>query len=186
MIGIDEVGRGALAGPVVLAAMRASGRVRWHHPILGPIRDSKRLTPRQREIWFAYLTAHPSLEWRVAWLRPQTIDRINIAAATNLGARRLVERMLAKGEAGFVWLDGGLVLPEHIPHRSVIKGDERIPVIAAASIMAKVWRDRLMVRLARTYPDYGFDIHKGYGTRLHYECLRRAGPSKVHRRSFLA
>ena len=185
-IGIDEVGRGALAGPVVLAAMRARGPVRWRHPKLGPIRDSKRLTPRQRDVWFSYLAEHPALEWRVAWLRPQTIDRINIAAATNRGARRLAERMLADGRRGFVWLDGGLALPGHIPHTSVIKGDERLPIVAAASIMAKVWRDRLMVRLARRFLDYGFERHKGYGTRFHYECLRRVGPSRMHRRSFLA
>ena len=184
-IGIDEVGRGALAGPVVLAAMRASGRVSWQHPKLGPIRDSKRLTPRQREVWFSYLAGHPLLEWRVAWLRPQTIDRINIAAAANRGALRLARRFAMRHRPYFVWLDGVLALPVHIPHRSVIRGDERLPIVAAASIMAKVWRDRLMARLARQFPEYGFERHKGYGTRFHYECLRRAGPSSVHRRSFL-
>lgn len=187
-IGIDEVGRGSLAGPVVLAAVLCIEPIRWIHPKLGPIRDSKRLTPRMRETWFQHLTVHPGIQWRVARVGNSVIDRINIAQAANRGAHRLVKR-LALCHApltAFVWLDGGLALPEYIPHRSVIKGDERIPIVAAASIVAKVWRDRLMVRLARKFPDYGFERHKGYGTRLHYERLRRAGLSPLHRRSFLS
>lgn len=182
-IGIDEVGRGALAGPVVLAAVMTRRRVRWVHPRLGRIRDSKKLTPRQREAWFGYLTTHPSVAWRVARISPAVIDRINIARAANLAAYRLVRRT-APAEGAFVWLDGGLALPSHVRHCALIRGDERLPMIAAASIIAKVWRDRLMRRLAAKLPAYGFEIHKGYATPYHRRMLKRHGPSTIHRRSF--
>ncbi|MDP3727413.1 MAG: ribonuclease HII [bacterium] len=182
-IGIDEVGRGALAGPVVLAAVALSGRISWQHPRLGRIRDSKKLTPKRREAWFRYLAAHPAFAWRVARVGPTVIDRINITRAANLAAYRLVRRTAPDGNA-FAWLDGGLALPPHIPHRALIKGDEHKPLIAAASIIAKVWRDRHMARLANSLPAYGFEIHKGYGTYRHRRMLRRHGLSAVHRWSF--
>lgn len=208
-IGIDEVGRGALAGPVVLAAVRVRGRVRWFHPALGRIRDSKKLTPRRREAWCAYLRSHPAIRFQISRVSPAVIDRINIARAANLGALRAYRRVIANirmprkytnmrvrpvrilkrnsyiRDYSFALLDGGLALPEHIPHRVLVKGDERIPLIAAASIIAKVWRDRLMVRMAAAFPRYGFELHKGYGTRFHQKMLKRHGPSAVHRRSFL-
>ena len=182
-IGIDEVGRGALAGPVVLAAVALAGRISWRHPQLGRIRDSKKLTPRRREEWSRYLIGHPAFLWRVARIGPAVIDRINIARAANRAAYRLVRRSAPANNA-FVWLDGGLALPPHVPHRTLIKGDERKPLIAAASIIAKVWRDRHMARLASSLPMYGFEIHKGYGTRRHREMLKRHGLSPIHRRSF--
>ena len=184
VIGIDEVGRGALAGPVVLAAALAQGRVRWTHPTLGRIRDSKKLSSRRREAWFGYLTAHPAIIWRVARVSPGVIDRINIARAANLAAYRLVQRT-AVDKNTFVWLDGGLALPSRIPHRALVRGDERKPLIAAASIIAKVWRDRLMRRMAGDLPAYGFEIHKGYATLYHRRMVKRHGPSPIHRRSFL-
>ena len=182
-IGIDEVGRGALAGPVVLAAVLCRQRIRWSHPELGRIRDSKKLTPARREVWFRYLTRHRHIAWRVTGVGPQVIDRINITRAANRGAGRLV-KIISPPRPYWVWLDGGLVLPRHIPHRSVTKGDERIPLIAAASIIAKVWRDRRMVRLGRRFPAYGFSQHKGYGTVLHRRMIRSHGPSLCHRLSF--
>lgn len=184
-IGIDEVGRGALAGPVVLAAVAQAGLVRWVHPRLGRIRDSKRLTPKRREAWCRYLLAHPALSSRVARVGPAVIDRINIARAANLAAHRLVRRTVPADRPAFVWLDGGLALPSNIPHRALIGGDERKPLIAAASIIAKVTRDRMMQRLALAFPVYGFEAHKGYGTRFHRRRLGRHGPSMIHRRSFL-
>lgn len=183
-IGIDEVGRGALAGPVVLAAVTCWRRISWIHPELGRIRDSKRLTPRRRELWCRYLTAHPGIRWRVARVGPRVIDRINISQAANLAAARLV-RSMANGSSSFVWLDGGLALPAKIRHRALEKGDERKAIIAAASIIAKVWRDRHMIRLAKHYPAYGFPAHKGYATRLHIARLLRRGPSSCHRQTFL-
>ncbi len=206
-IGIDEVGRGALAGPVVLSAVVRRGHVRWFQPELGRIRDSKKLTSNGRLAWFRYLTAHPGISWGISPVSPGVIDRISIARAANLAARRLVRRLAPleaghqrrlprlrrgpltgrarQGSESFIWLDGGLVLPSHIPHRTLVKGDERKPIIAAASIIAKVWRDRLMVRLAAKIPGYGFEFHKGYGTRVHRRMIRRHGPSEIHRRTFI-
>ncbi len=194
IFGIDEVGRGALAGPVVLAAVIPRRRISWTHREFGRIRDSKKLTPLRREAWFRHLTAHPALDWRVARVSPAVIDRINISKAANLAAYRLVQRVMPSRRSAtskarprrsvFVWLDGGLALPEHVLHKALIRGDERVPLIAAASIIAKVWRDRIMRRLAVTLPAYGFEIHKGYATRHHRRMLRQHGLSAVHRRSF--
>ena len=184
-IGIDEVGRGALAGPVALAAVLARGRMRWSHPKFGRIKDSKKLTPQRREEWFGYLTCHSLLKWSVGRAGPKTIDRINISRAANLVALRLVKRIAPNYRKSFVWLDGGLSLPRGIAHISLIKGDEHKPIIAAASIIAKVLRDRYMRRLARLFPNYGFEIHKGYGTRFHKRQIVRHGPSAVHRKTFL-
>lgn len=183
-IGIDEVGRGALAGPVVVGAVLVRGPMRWHHPKLGRIRDSKKLTPRMRDVWFKYLVQHQSLQWKVTKVSPRIIDRINISQAANHGAHRLVRRFAISRVPSFVWLDGGLVLPKSIPHKALIRGDERKPIIAAASIIAKVCRDRAMKRMSRRIPNYGFEIHKGYGTRKHLAAIAIRGPSLVHRNSF--
>ncbi|OHA08721.1 MAG: hypothetical protein A3B37_02620 [Candidatus Sungbacteria bacterium RIFCSPLOWO2_01_FULL_59_16] len=186
IIGIDEVGRGALAGPVVLAAVARTGRVRLTHSALGRIRECKQLTAKRREAWFSYLTGHPRISWRIARVSPSVIDRINITRAANLAARRLVRRMATDRMPCLAWLDGGLALPERIPHRVFVKGDERKSIIAAASIIAKVSRDRLMARLHRVYPAYCFHLHKGYGSSYHRRMIRMHGPSPVHRRSFLS
>lgn len=193
-IGIDEVGRGSLAGPVVLAAVACQGPIRWTHPKLGRIRDSKKLTPARREIWFRYLTEHPRIAWRVTRVGQVVIDRINISQAANRGALRLVKNEALRRSSGqtkndqsfFVWLDGGLKLPPEIPHRALIRGDEKMPIIAAASIIAKVWRDRYMIRLGRQFPLYKFEAHKGYGTRAHYAALRQNGRTPIHRQWFIS
>ncbi len=182
IIGIDEAGRGPLAGPVVVGGVR----VRKGHPtsLLAGIRDSKQLTANQREAWFERLTAHPDIEWQVAVISPKTIDSINIARATHRGAAN-VYRWLARGVSCHALLDGSLKLPAGASYEVIIKGDEKIPVISAASVIAKVWRDRLMRRLDKKYPEYGFAVHKGYGTSKHIQMLRLHGPSDVHRRSFV-
>ena len=187
IIGIDEAGRGPLAGPVVVGAVKIS---RYATKILRGIRDSKKLSAKKREEWFAFLTKHPQITWAVAAVSPRVIDRVNISCATNLGVRcvcsklSLERRKLSLEQNGHMLLDGGLKLPHHIPHKVIIKGDEKIPVIAAASIIAKVTRDRQMVRLHKKYPQYRFDIHKGYGTKLHRELVQKFGRSAVHRKSF--
>lgn len=186
VIGIDEVGRGALAGPVLLCAVAKLGPIGWTHPALGRIRDSKRLTPKRRAAWCAYLSRHPALSWRVARVGPRVIDRINISRAADLAAARLVTRTYRETGEAHVLLDGGLALPAGVPHRTIIRGDENVPLIAAASIIAKVTRDRYMTRLARAYPAYGFEAHKGYGTRVHRAAILRHGCSAHHRRTFLA
>ena len=197
IIGIDEAGRGPLAGPVVVAGIRIRIKDKGQKiKIFRNIRDSKKLTARRREEWFRILTNHPEIEWAAAKVWPRTIDRINIASAANLGVRRVYEK-LCRSKPSFdgeklgwkrlpeIWLlDGGLKLSPHIPHKVIIKGDEKIPVIAAASIIAKVTRDRLMLRLHKKYPQYGFDAHKGYGTKMHRALIAKFGFSEVHRRSF--
>ena len=186
IIGIDEAGRGPLAGPVVVAGVYVSREMQADFLRRG-IRDSKKLTAKKREEWFRFLTAHPKIRWSVTSVWPRVIDRINIAQAANLGARRVYAKLcsdLRLVQEQFVQLDGGLVLPPPILHEVIIKGDEKIPAIAAASIIAKVTRDRIMLRLHKKYPQYRFDLHKGYGTELHREMIRLHGPSRTHRQSF--
>ncbi len=183
IIGIDEAGRGPLAGPVVVAGVKI-------HPALARrllvgIRDSKKLSVRKREAWYRLLTRHPAVQWAVARVSPAVIDRINISAAGNLGASRVYRRLCPKLSLGQrALLDAGLKLPPSIAQRTIIKGDEKISAIAAASIIAKVTRDRLMRRLHNQYPQYRFDLHKGYGTALHRAMIQKYGRCEMHRQSF--
>jgi ribonuclease HII len=192
IIGIDEVGRGPLAGPVVVAAVSASPMLFTKSDFVN-LKDSKKLSAKKREEWYTFLKNHPKILWAVARVWPKTIDRVNIARAANLGVRRVYAKLCGKlsfqqGKLSLpqihVTLDGGLYLQRHIPHETIIKGDEKIPVIAAASIIAKVTRDRIMLRLHKKYPQYRFDLHKGYGTLLHRKLLKQIGRSEIHRQSF--
>src|SRR3989344_5331315 len=133
--------------------------------------------------WLEFLTGQSRIKWATAKVYPKSIDRINIARAANLGARRVYDKLVG-GEIHTALLDGSLYLPESAPHRTIIKGDEKIPVIAAASIIAKVTRDRIMRRLHKKYPQYGFDIHKGYGTKFHRAMIKKIGRAHIHRISF--
>jgi len=183
IVGIDEAGRGPLAGPVVVAGVKIRS-AKTAKRLFAGIRDSKKLSAKKREEWFSVLASRPEIEYAVARVWPAVIDRINISRAANLAARR-VHRKLSNGRGGlYVLLDGGLCLSDSIPQETIIKGDEKIPVIAAASIIAKVTRDRIMVRLHKKFPRYRFDLHKGYGTRFHRRILRSIGRSEVHRASF--
>lgn len=192
-IGIDEVGRGALAGPVVVAAvaMLRGWRIVSRRS-LGKLRDSKKLSPMQRERWFNYLVRHPALCYSIARLYPRRIEKLNIAKATNIAALSAYNRLVANGgrhirKCGVV-LDGSLFLGNGKPianAKTVVRGDEKFTAVKIASILAKVSRDRLMTRLARKYPAYGFEVHKGYGTAAHVRALRRHGPSDAHRLTFV-
>lgn len=184
ILGIDEVGRGALAGPVVVAGIMARPPFRIKNRRLGSLRDSKKLTAKKRGEWYGYLTAHPKIVWAISRVTPRVIDRINISAAANRASHRIVKKLIPPRKRFFVYLDGGLKLPKYIPHRALIKGDERMKIIAASSIIAKVTRDRAMVRLHKKDPRYNFDIHKGYGTKLHKKFLKQFGRSDFHRKSF--
>ncbi len=182
LIGIDEAGRGPLAGPVVVGGVkmhRGFSRVFFRG-----IRDSKKLSEKKREEWFAKITAHPRLSWHAAVVSPKIIDRINIQRATNLGALR-VFTALAGDDQCKALLDGSLYLPRRARQETIIKGDEKIPLISAASIIAKVTRDRIMRKLHRRFPQYGFARHKGYATVLHRELIKKYGASPVHRNTFL-
>ena len=181
IIGIDEAGRGPLAGPIVVAGVRIEPHLA--RTVLRGIRDSKKLTRLQREEWFRRITGHPKIQWASARVSHVTIDRINITQAGLRGVRRVYRRLSPDGMTPAL-LDGGLFLPPYIQQETIIKGDEKIPVIAAASIIAKVTRDRLMCRMHRKYPQYGFHLHKGYGTKLHRAMIREHGRCEIHRRSF--
>jgi ribonuclease HII len=184
LIGIDEAGRGPLAGPVVVGGVKCEKR---NLHILKGIKDSKQLTARKREEWFLKLTRHPDIEWAVAKIWPATIDKINIYQATLLGAKRVCAKLSFGGKKlslAHIILDGSLYLPRHIPQQTIIKGDEKIPIISAASIIAKVVRDQTMFRMHKKYPKYRFDIHKGYATKMHRKFVVQFGPCEIHRKSF--
>lgn len=189
IIGIDEAGRGPLAGPVVVAGVLVKKNIASRLKILKEVKDSKKLSPKKRDELFFCLANHPKIKWHFSAVWPTVIDRINIARATNLGALRLYKKLICTEPSSvhgyFVMLDGSISLPSHISHETIIKGDEKIPVISAASIIAKVIRDRIMLRLHKKFPQYRFDLHKGYGTKLHKSLLSIHGSSEIHRSSFL-
>lgn len=173
--GADEVGRGALAGPVVAAAVVLDP----HRRIVG-VRDSKLLTVSQRERLYAEIIA--SARWAVAASSPGDVDRLNVHHASLDALRRAVEAL--NPPPSFALIDGFTVPGLDMPQRGVVGGDRRCTAIAAASIVAKVTRDREMVRLHEVHPRYGFDRHKGYATRAHIDAVTRFGYSDAHRRSF--
>jgi ribonuclease HII len=191
IVGIDEVGRGALAGPVVVAvaAMPADFTVR--NASLGALKDSKKLSASAREAWLSYFHTQPSITFALARVYPRQIEKRNISRAANIAAERAFGRMVKArqlGPAPAVVLDGGLFLGNGKQQRNVrtiIKADEKIAAVKIASIAAKVYRDGLMRRLAKHYPKYGFEIHKGYGTYAHRRALKNHGPSSVHRLTFI-
>ncbi len=189
LIGIDEAGRGPLAGPIVVGGVMLAVQNRSEErKIFASIRDSKKLTPPKRENWLKFIKNHTQVTYARAIISPAVIDKINISQAALLGAEKVYQKLLARA----VWhnpqkiitrLDGGLRL-KNAACETIIKGDEKIPVIAAASIVAKTCRDNLMLNWHKKYPLYGFDKHKGYGTLRHREALRKFGACQIHRRSF--
>lgn len=177
--GVDEVGRGPLAGPVTAAAIVLDPRRR-----INGLRDSKLLAPARREVLSARICAR-ALAWSVAWADPAEIDTINIFEATLLAMRRALQGL--RIDPGRVEIDGRhAVLPPglHCEVEAIVGGDARCRAISAASIVAKVHRDRFMRGLDEVYPQYGFAAHKGYATRAHLRALARHGPTPLHRHSF--
>lgn len=175
--GIDEAGRGPLAGPVSVAAVVLPED--FEHPVLN---DSKQLTHDRRERLYEELTAHPGVRWHCELIGVAEIDRLNILQATWLGMRRCALALQPRPCAALI--DGKPVRDFPMPQVALVKGDSLSFSIAAASIIAKVTRDRLMVTLAQQYPGYGFEVHKGYPTPAHQAALKRLGPCPEHRRSF--
>lgn len=174
--GVDEAGRGPLAGPVVAAAVMLDERA----PIRG-LNDSKKLSPRARERLFDEILAK-ALCCGIASASVEEIDRLNILQATLLAMRRAVEGLRLRPH--LVLVDGDRAPQLHVPVRTVVQGDARVQCIAAASILAKVHRDRLCAGLHERHPLYGFDAHKGYPTPAHLAALREHGACPEHRRSF--
>jgi ribonuclease HII len=175
--GVDEAGRGPLAGPVSAAAVILPPR--WRCKGLD---DSKKLSPAKREQCYAKITSDERVAWSVAFADTDEIDRLNILRATHAAMARAVEG-LAKA-VDHCLIDGLRVPAFPYPHDGIVKGDGKSLSIAAASIIAKVSRDRLMTEVAREFPQYGFERHMGYGTREHLEALHLHGPCRHHRRSF--
>lgn len=175
--GVDEAGRGPLAGPVCAAAV-----ILHNNQIIEGVNDSKKLSEKKREELFDVIKEQ-ALAYSIAFATVEEIEEINILNATMLAMKRAVEGLKVK--ADYALIDGNRLPPINIPCEYVIKGDAKSMSIAAASILAKVSRDRLCYKYADKYPQYGFDKHKGYGTKLHKEALLKFGPCEIHRMSFL-
>ena len=177
LCGVDEAGRGPLAGPVVAAAVILPEGIE-----LPGVNDSKKITEKKREGLFDFVKEH-ALAYGIGQASEQEIDEINILQATFLAMRRAVEALQLP--ADFALVDGNRIQGLDIPAETVIGGDGKVLSIAAASILAKVTRDRYMREMAQTYPEYGFEKHKGYGTKAHYAAIEQYGICPLHRKTFL-
>lgn len=175
--GVDEAGRGPLAGPVCAAAV-----ILPPHTEIPGLNDSKKLSDKRRRELFPVIQ-EKAIAYGIAFATEREIDELNILQATFLAMRRAIDQL--EGKADFALIDGNRETDFGLPVMTVVKGDSCSANIAAASILAKVTRDAYMEKLAREYPEYGFEVHKGYGTKRHYEALREYGTSPVHRKSFL-
>lgn len=175
--GVDEAGRGPLAGPVCAAAVILPEDVN-----IPGLNDSKKLSDKRRRELFPMIKEQ-AVAYSIAFASEQEIDDINILQATFLAMQRAIDGLQVK--ADFALIDGNRQKDFGLPVCTVVGGDGLSASIAAASILAKVTRDDFMLELAKEYPQYGFEVHKGYGTKVHYEALARFGPSKVHRMTFL-
>ena len=179
---IDEAGRGPLAGPVVAACVLVNQEKKLDDDFLELINDSKKLTSKKREDAFGLIYEN-FFEVGIGICDHETIDRINILQASFLAMKKAISALKQKPE--FIILDGKLSIPNtSFKQKPIIRGDSTVFSIAAASIIAKVTRDKIMRESHEKYPGYGFDQHKGYGTKLHMEQLIRLGPCQIHRKSF--
>jgi ribonuclease HII len=187
LIGIDEVGRGPLAGPVLLCAMSVPHDFDFKH--FEKIRDSKKLSPQKREEWFlkiSELKSKGELDFAFAAVSAEEIDGTGISHAIEKAIHLCLDALNLDPSSTQIFLDGSLKAPKKFTSQeTIIKGDEKIPVISAASIVAKVVRDKYMTEQAAVYPLYGFDEHKGYGTAKHLKAIHKLGITPLHRKSFL-
>ena len=175
--GVDEAGRGPLAGPVCAAAVIFPRDLE-----IPGLTASKKLTDKKRRELFPIIKEQ-AIAYGIGFASEQEIDEINILQATFLAMQRAIDQL--EGKADLALIDGNRQKDFGLPAVTVVKGDSLSASIAAASVLAKVTRDDLMLEMAETYPEYGFEIHKGYGTKAHYEALRKYGASPIHRQSFL-
>jgi ribonuclease HII len=222
LIGIDEVGRGPIAGPVAVCSFLLKDEKileNQKEKNLPKLKDSKKLSKKQREIWFEYLKKQKeegNCDYEVSFVSPENIDKFGIAKCIQKALNQSLDRVASQemlfarssdlltensfSEDGSsarpsqkaspallsIFLDGGLHAPkEYINQETIIKGDELHPVISCASIMAKVSRDRVMTNYAKTYPEYGFEKHSGYGTKAHYEAIKKHGQIPIHRKTYI-
>jgi len=209
---LDEAGRGPLSGPVVAAAvmikisnfqflisnqfpiselLQAEAKGKKRH-ISSPsnfqfpnIKDSKKLTPKKREELYKILTKHPAIKWGIGRVSEKVIDKINIKNAAELAMEKALKKLRCKPD--FLIIDGNHIKNrklKSINYKLIVKGDEKVFSCSAASIIAKVSRDRIMLRYHKKFPQYGFDKHKGYPTKYHFKMLKKYGPCVIHRKSF--
>lgn len=177
LAGVDEAGRGPLAGPVCAAAVILPQGL-----VIEGLDDSKKLTEKKREALFDPI-CDQAVSYGIAFASVEEIEALNILNATFLAMNRALEKL--DPAPALALIDGNRSTGIHFPNRCIVKGDAKCADIAAASVLAKVTRDRYMLQMAEQYPAYHFEQHKGYGTKLHYETLRAFGPSPIHRMSFL-
>ena len=175
--GVDEAGRGPLAGPVCAAAVILPRDLE-----IPGLNDSKKLTDKKRRELFPIIKEQ-AIAYGIAFATEQEIDEINILQATFLAMQRAIDQL--EGKADFALIDGNREKDFGLPVMTVVKGDSRSANIAAASVLAKVTRDLYMEEIAEKYPEYGFEIHKGYGTKAHYAALTEYGAIEIHRKTFL-
>ena len=187
MLGVDEAGRGPLAGPVAVGVVAVPEGFDVMKEFPG-VADSKKLSEKRREKIFEMLETRVSTgdaRFMVELESAETIDEEGIAVAVRRALTRGVNALAPDSALVHIQLDGALRAPREYAQETIIKGDELVPLISLASIAAKVMRDRLMTALSMQYPLYGFERHKGYGTRAHYEMLKKYGLCAIHRRSFI-
>ena len=186
LIGIDEVGRGPIAGPVAVCAVVLK---RVPKGFLKGIRNSKALSEKTREAWYKKAVGARktgALDFAVSFSSARFIDRYGISKALRVSIARALHRLEISPTQAQIFLDGSIYAPKrYVRQKTIIKGDERVPIIALASIIAKVRRDRRMKRYAKKFRGYGFEEHVGYGTAAHYKAIRARGLCKLHRRSFI-
>ena len=194
IIGIDEAGRGSLAGPVVVAAVLIPKNFYPKSTTLPKLRDSKKLSSTQRQVWFEYLKSHPKISYATARIYQRKIEKLNIANCANLAALKVFNGLITKYQIRdtrypSVFLDGSLYLGSKRSQpsfaRTIIRGDEKFISIKLASIVAKVTRDSYMISLHKKQPLYQFNLHKGYGTALHRALIHKHGPAEVHRLTYI-
>jgi ribonuclease HII len=189
VVGLDEAGRGPLAGPVVAAAVSIIANCKLQIANSKNLKDSKKLTPQKREEFFKLIIKNPFIEWGIGKVSERIIDKINIKNAAELAMEKALKNLekKIKKKADFLIIDGNHINSKNLKarnHKLIVKGDEKVLSCAIASIIAKVTRDRIMEKYAKKFPEYGFEKHKGYGTKFHLKMLKKYGPCKIHRRSF--
>jgi ribonuclease HII len=175
--GVDEAGRGPLAGPVVAAAVLVDKNAKIN---LAGINDSKKLTESQREKFFEILTNNKNIKWGIGIVQEKIIDKINILEATKLAMLTALEDL----NCDFLLVDGNAKIYCATYQKCIVAGDSKVFSIAAASIIAKVTRDKIMLKYHKKYPDYNFSENKGYGTKAHFAAIKKFGPCPIHRKSF--
>jgi len=193
VVGIDEAGRGPLAGPVIACAITIPEFPISNFQFPKNVKDSKKLSAKKREEIYKLLKKNPDVKWGIGRVSEKIIDKINILQATKLAMRRAVKNLSKKGTGflsaernpvPFLLIDGNFGIDLDFPQKSIIKGDQKVFSCAAASIIAKVSRDRMMIKYHDKYPEYGFNRHKGYGTKLHREAIKKYGFCDIHRKTF--